>query len=98
MLTVAVSVVAGVAAITSAEPSLVPHAVALSLACVVLLSVANLRGSKESGRLFAIPTYGFVLIVFAMLAVGFGKELFGSGISAESAPYHLRHVAHTAGC
>ncbi|HEX5900714.1 MAG TPA: APC family permease [Solirubrobacteraceae bacterium] len=97
VLTVAVSVVAGVAAITSAEPSLVPHAVALSLACVVLLSVANLRGSKESGRLFAIPTYGFVLIVFAMLAVGFGKELFGSGISAESAPYHLRHVAHTGG-
>jgi amino acid transporter len=97
VLTVAVSVVAGVAAITSAEPSLVPHAVVLSLACVVLLSVANLRGTKESGRLFAIPTYGFVLIVFAMLAVGFGKELFGSGISAESAPYQLRHVAHTGG-
>src|SRR5215210_411062 len=57
VLTVAVSVVAGVAAITSAVAALAPHAVALSLACVVLLTVANLRGVKESGRAFAIPTY-----------------------------------------
>src|SRR3954464_472580 len=58
VLTVAVSVVAGVAAITSASPSLVHHAVSISLACVVLLTVVNLRGIKESGRAFAIPTYG----------------------------------------
>jgi amino acid transporter len=86
-----------VAAITSAAPGLVSHAVALSLAFVLLLSVANLRGAKESGRLFAIPTYGFVLVVFVMLAVGFGKEVFGHGITAESAQYQLRHVAHTGG-
>src|SRR4051812_22842613 len=64
VLTVAVSVVAGVAAITSAAPSLQPHAVALSLAFVALLTVANLRGVKESGRAFAIPTYGFVLAIY----------------------------------
>jgi hypothetical protein len=60
VLTVAVSVVAGVAAITSAVPALAPHAVGLSLALVVLLTVVNLRGVKESGRAFAVPTYGFV--------------------------------------
>src|SRR3954452_7604208 len=76
VLTVAVSVVAGVAAITSAVPSLAPHAVAISLAFVVLLTLVNLRGVKESGRAFAIPTYGFVLSVYAMLLVGFAKVAF----------------------
>src|SRR3954449_12482249 len=50
VLTVAVSVVAGVAAITSAVPALAPHAVVLSLGLVALLTVVNLRGVKESGR------------------------------------------------
>src|SRR5512133_1480690 len=73
VLTVAVSVVAGVAAITSAAPALADHAVALSLACVLVLTLANLRGVKESGRAFAIPTYGFVAVIYLMLAVGFAK-------------------------
>lgn len=97
VLTVAVSVVAGVAAITSAVPSLARHAVALSLAFVVLLSLVNLRGVKESGRAFALPTYGFVAAVYAMLLVGFAKLAFGPGLSAESAGYGLRHTAHTGG-
>src|SRR5512132_3921996 len=97
VLTVAVSVVAGVAAITSAAPSLAPHAVALSIGCVVLLMAVNLRGVKESGRAFAIPTYGFVLAVYAMLAVAFLKIGFGDGITAESAKYELRQTADTGG-
>jgi amino acid transporter len=97
VLTVAVSVVAGVAAITSAVPSLAPHAVGLSLGCVVVLTLVNLRGVKESGRAFAIPTYGFVLAIYAMLAVGFAKVAFGAGITAESAHYELHQVAHTGG-
>jgi amino acid transporter len=97
VLTVAVSVVAGVAAITTAVPSLAPHAVALSLGFVVLLSFMNLRGVKESGRAFALPTYGFVAAVYAMLLVGFAKVAWGSGVTAESASYGLRHVAHTGG-
>jgi amino acid transporter len=97
VLTVAVSVVAGVAAITSAIPSLAPHAVALSLGFTALLCLVNLRGVKESGRAFAIPTYGFVALVYAMLLVGFGKALLGRGLSAESAQYGIRHVAHTGG-
>ena len=97
VLTVAVSVVAGVAAITSAAPSLAPHAVALSIGCVVLLTSVNLRGVKESGRAFAIPTYGFVIAVYAMLAVAFVKIGFGDGITAESARYGLRQTADTGG-
>jgi amino acid transporter len=97
VLTVAVSVVAGVAAITSAAPSLAPHAVALSLGFVALLTIMNMRGVKESGRAFAIPTYGFVLAIYAMLAVGFAKVAFGSGLTAESAHVQLQHVAHTGG-
>src|SRR3954466_13303093 len=97
VLTVAVSVVAGVAAITTAVPGLAPHAVALSLVFIVILSVVNLRGVKESGRAFALPTYGFVAAVCVMLLVGFAKVAFGSGLTAESASYGLRHVAHTGG-
>src|SRR5215210_2148432 len=92
VLTVAVSVVAGVAAITSAVPDLAPHAVARSLEFVVLLSVVNLRGVKESGRAFAVPTYGFVLAIYAMLIVAFAKVGFGAGITAESAQYPVKQV------
>src|SRR3954452_4305866 len=95
VLTVAVSVVAGVAAITSAVPALADHAVALSLGFVVLLTVVNLRGVKESGRAFAVPTYGFVLVIYAMLAVAFARIAFGDGITAESAHYELRATAET---
>src|SRR3954467_2674719 len=95
VLTVSVSVVAGVAAITSAVPSLTPHAVSLSLGFVVVLRGVNLRGVKESGRAFAIPTYGFVLAIYAMLAAGFAKVAFGGGITAQSAHVELHHVAHT---
>ena len=73
VLTVAVSVVAGVAAITSAVPALAPYAVALSLGFVAVLSLVNLRGVKESGRAFAVPTYGFVVCVFVMLAVAVAR-------------------------
>jgi amino acid transporter len=97
VLTVAVSVVAGVAAITSAVPSLAPRAVTLSLAFVAVLTVINLRGVKESGRAFALPTYGFVAAVYLLLAVGFWKIAFGDGVTAESAHYGLRGVAETGG-
>jgi amino acid transporter len=97
VLTVAVSVVAGVAAITSAAPSLQSDAVWLSLAFVIVLTVVNLRGIKESGRAFAIPTYGFVAAIYVMLAFGFAKVLFGDGVTAESAHHQLHAVAKTGG-
>ena len=97
VLTVAVSVVAGVAAITSAVPPLAPSAVGLSLGFVVILSLVNLRGVRESGRVFAIPTYGFVACVFALLAVGVARLAFGDGLSAESADYGIRNASEVGG-
>ena len=73
ILTVAVSVAAGIVAITSAAPSLHPYRVWLCLACIVALTVANLRGVREAGLLFAIPTYGFVLSLFAVIGTGVAK-------------------------
>src|SRR5438477_5581514 len=65
VLTVAVSVAAGVFALTSAAPSLASHRVLLSPMCLVVLTLGNLRGVRESGLLFAFPTYGFVAVVYA---------------------------------
>jgi amino acid transporter len=75
VLTVAVSVVAGFLAITSAAPSLARHKVVLSIGLVVLLTLVNLRGVKEAGILFAVPTYGFVAMVYLLLGVGFVRCL-----------------------
>jgi amino acid transporter len=97
VLTVAVSVVAGVAAITSAFPALVPHAVTLSLGFVVLLTVVNLRGVKESGRAFAVPTYGFVAIVLLLFVVAGVRLAMGQTLSAESAGYGLVAAHRTGG-
>src|SRR3954464_11484073 len=97
VLTVAVSVVAGVAAITSALPAFAPHAVALSVGLVVLLTVVNLRGVKESGRAFAIPTYGFVAIVLVLLAVAGARLALGQTLIAESASTVLPPAEHTGG-
>ena len=70
VLTVSVSIAAGVEAVTSALPALFPYRVELCLAAIALIAWANLRGIKESGTIFAIPTYGFILILLALIAVG----------------------------
>src|SRR4029450_6080964 len=66
VMTVAVSVTSGVGAGTSAIAALSRHAVGLSVGLIVLLSLANLRGTKESGRVFAVPTYAFVVLTLLM--------------------------------
>jgi amino acid transporter len=71
VLTVAVSVAAGVAAVTSAFPVLYRYRVVLAVICVAAIAVANLRGLRESGALFAVPTYLFIASFFGMLAYGF---------------------------
>ncbi|MFI5670691.1 APC family permease [Streptomyces sp. NPDC051704] len=85
VMTVAVSVVSGVDAITSAIPSLSDHEVGLSVGFVALLVLMNLRGVRESGRVFAIPTYGFVLVIYVMFAVAAVRLATGDTIRAESA-------------
>jgi amino acid transporter len=85
VLTVAVSISAGVAAITSAAPGMLQYRVPIALGFVVLLTLANLRGARESSALFAAPTYAFVLIVMGTLAIGFGRCVIGSCPQAVSA-------------
>src|SRR5438093_6489034 len=70
VLTVSVSVAAGVAAVTSAVPSLFPHRELMGLLAILLVMIVNLRGVRESGRIFVGPSYVFIRAVGARLAVG----------------------------
>ncbi|HEX7625641.1 MAG TPA: APC family permease [Gaiellaceae bacterium] len=78
VLTVAVSVASGIFAITSAASSLAPYRVELSLAAIGLIAVVNLRGVKEAGILFAIPTYAFILALYATIGTGIARCAAGS--------------------
>ncbi|HEY2310903.1 MAG TPA: APC family permease [Gaiellaceae bacterium] len=78
VLTVAVSISAGIYAITSFAPSLSSHKVALSLACLLVIVLANLRGVRESGLFFALPTYAFVTSIFLLIGVGVVEDVTGN--------------------
>ncbi len=77
VLTVAVSIAAGIFAVTSIAPSLASHKVLLSLVCLGVIVFVNLRGVRESGLAFALPTYAFVAAMFALVLVGLAKTIFG---------------------
>jgi amino acid transporter len=77
VLTVSVSVVAGVFAMVSAIPSLNQHKVVLSIGFVILITLANLRGVRESGTLFAVPTYAFILSIAVLIGVGLFRCVAG---------------------
>ncbi len=81
ILTVTTSVSAGVAAITAAAPFLQGHNVALTAVCIVFIAMANLRGMKESGSFFAVPTYGFVICMMILLSVGFSRWALGGSVA-----------------
>jgi amino acid transporter len=76
VLTVSVSVVAGIAALTSAVPALRPYRVTLGVLAVAAIALGNLRGVRESGRLFAAPTYFFVASILGMIGYGLVAVLF----------------------
>ena len=86
VLTVSVSVVAGVFAITSADPSLLPYKVEISLIFVLLITLANLRGVRESGSIFAIPTYAFIVSIVIMVGVGLVRCVGGCPVAAPVTP------------
>ncbi len=86
VLTVAVSVAAGVAAITSALPSLQDHKVVLGVVFVAAIALANIRGVRESGRIFAIPTYFFIVSFGVLLVGGFYRLLTGTLESVTEPP------------
>ncbi len=77
-LTVAVSISAGVAAITSAAPELRGLEVPIGVGLIAILTLGNLRGVKESGRVFAVPTYGYIVALGLLLAVGLFRSYTGS--------------------
>ncbi|WP_243302495.1 APC family permease [Geothrix oryzisoli] len=97
ILTVAVSVSSGVAAITAALPALEGHNVSLTLLAIGFIALMNLRGVKESGAVFAIPTYGFVFCVFLMLGYGTLKLALHGGPSPVQVQQAAQQGSHLAG-
>ena len=97
VLTVAVSVSSGVANIASAVNSLAGHETELAVAIVLVIMVLNLRGLRESGTAFAVPTYAFMFGVGALIVVGILKLLGGHHLTAESAHWGVKAQQHYAG-
>jgi amino acid transporter len=89
VLTVAVSVSSGTDNIISAFPSLNQHRVLIAVGLVALLAAANLRGLRESGKTFAVPTYLFAAGIMIMIGTGLIRQFFGTPIVAESAGYGI---------
>ena len=88
VLTVSVSITAGVVAISSAFPAVAEHAVAVAAGFIVLLTLANLRGVKEAGTVFAVPTYAFIISVFVMVVMGLVRCAGGCPAAESVAPAH----------
>jgi amino acid transporter len=84
-LTVAVSIAAGVAALTSAFPALHVSRVELALGFMTVLALGNLRGVRESGRIFSVPTYFFIGGILALLAVGAWRWATGTIVPLDQA-------------
>ncbi len=78
ILTVAVSISSGVAQIVSAFPGLVPFRVAIAVSVIGFMTLVNLRGVRESGTIFAIPTYFFLGMMFLTLGIGFYRWAAGT--------------------
>ncbi|GAB3577072.1 APC family permease [Amycolatopsis endophytica] len=97
VLTVAVSTSSGVANIGSAIPFVAEHKVLTAVVIVVVLTSMNLRGVRESGKTFAIPTYGFIVGILGMVAWGLFEAVRGTPMKAESAGFELHEEASLTG-
>lgn len=86
VLNVAVAISAGVGAIVSAMPRLLPHTLLLCLAVLALLTIVNLRGVREAGLVFMLPTYIFVACLGGTILLGLARTLLGGGAPALAAP------------
>jgi amino acid transporter len=86
VVTVAVSVSAGVAAMTSIIPELFDYKVGIGIAAVVLLMVGNLRGIRESGTIFMAPTYLYIVVMLGIIGVGLWQAFPGGGLPAFDVP------------
>lgn len=91
VLTVAVSTASGVSNLGSVVPWVAEHKVIIAVVAVVALTAANLRGIRESGTAFAIPTYGFMIVMFGMIATGLVRIfVLGDDLRAPSADLEVR--------
>jgi amino acid transporter len=97
VLTVSVSVAAGVAALVSAFHEFTPYTVPLSVGFIVLIAFGNLRGVKESGRIFAVPTYFFVLNMVVLLGLGLGRLMLGDLPTADHGREGLQPLGTSSG-
>lgn len=86
LLTVAVSVSAGVRAITSAFPSMMPYTVTLCLVTIAFITIMNLRGVRESATVFAFPTYAFICLMLLLVGCGVWQAFSGELTRADLAP------------
>ena len=97
VLTVSVSVAAGVEAVTSAAQGtdfawLAHHRAAICIGMIALMALANLRGIRQAGRIFAVPTYLFLFSFLGMIVWGLGYHLLNPGTTAISATTEMRHA------
>ena len=92
-LTVSVSISAGVLAITSAFPELDAHRVAMCLLFLAILTLGNLRGIRESGRIFAVPRISSSSASSLLIAAGLYRYLTGASCRSIAAPRERRHPA-----
>ena len=93
ILTVAVSISGGVAAMTSAYPGLVPHTVLICSLSILLLATVNLRGVRESGAAFSLPTYAFIVMMLALLGVGAYRYWTGHELAPLAAAFKVDPVS-----
>jgi len=94
ILTVAVSIAAAVAAMVSAFPELHTHRVGLGIFFIALVTLLNLRGIRESGSIFAVPTYLFLVGIFILIGIGFVRNML-NGFEVQPPPMEAKELAAT---
>ena len=94
VLTVAVSMSAGVAAIASAFHGLAPYHVSIAVGCILFMMLVNLRGMKESGMLFALPTYSFMALIALLIGTGLYRHFAAPGSLAAGVPQPPQELLH----
>ena len=99
VLTVAVSIVAGIRAVVSAFPELYTHVVLLSLLTIAFVAIVNLRGVRESATAFAFPTYAFIILILGLIGLGVFDLMTGKIIMSPSHASHhsLKFLVHSVG-
>ncbi len=93
VLTVSVSISSGVAAITSAYPQLATYKVTICICAILLLMLVNLRGVRESGALFSLPTYVFIAMMLALIGIGLYRLRMGHALAPVVGPPHIDPVS-----